>query len=447
MIPRYTPHDIGALWTDAHRVRTWLEVELACVEACHAAGLVPTADVEALRAAAEDVDFEALAARANEIERTTHHDVIAFLTAFEERAGPPSRHVHYGLTSSDVLDTALALTLVQATELILAEVDLLRMAVRARVEAHRHTPMMGRTHGIHAEPTTFGMVLASWYAELGRSRRRVVRALEGIRFGKLSGAVGTAAHLGVDIEAAALSRLGLGVETVATQVVPRDRHAELFSSLAILAAGIERFAVEIRHLQRTEVYEAEEPFSVGQKGSSAMPHKRNPILSENLTGLARLMRAWADAAMENVALWHQRDISHSSVERVIAPDVTITAVFMLRRMRRLVEGMSVYPENMKRNLERMRGLVFSQPLLLVLAEKGLERQTAYVIVQRNAMRVWREDGLSFEDALADDAELMARVSREELAACFDLDRHLAHVDAIIDRALADVPGPTQNSEP
>lgn len=435
MIPRYTPEDIGALWTDAHRVQTWLRVEMACAEATHAQGVFGADDMQALRDAAANCDFEALAARADEIEKVTHHDVIAFLTAFEEVAGPASRHIHYGLTSSDVLDTSFALLLVEATELVLAELDQLLDSVRTRVEEHRHTPMMGRTHGIHAEPTTFGLTLASTYAELARSKRRITVARDEIRFGKLSGAVGTSAHLAPQIEADALARLGLNVEPVATQVVPRDRHAELFNSLAIMAGAIERFAVQVRHLQRTEVYEAEEPFRKGQKGSSAMPHKRNPILSENLTGLARLMRSWAGAALENIALWHERDISHSSVERVIGPDATITAVFMLRRVRKLVDGLTVYPENMQKNIDRMKGLVYSQPLLLVLAEKGLERQSAYVIVQRNAMRVWTE-GVGFLEALRDDEELMKLVTVEELEACFDVKRHLRHVDAIIDRALA-----------
>jgi len=431
MIPRYTPDDVGALWTEAHKLKVWLDVELAVTAEVPG---VPAEDLAHLRTVASQVDHVKLAARALEIEKTTHHDVIAFLSAFEELAGPASRHVHYGLTSSDVVDTGLAIVLGEATDLVLGEIEILRAAVKKRAIEHKKTPMMGRTHGIHAEPQTFGLVLAGWYAELGRNAVRVKAARESIRSGKLSGAVGTSAYLEPSIEERALTRLGLTVEPVATQVVPRDRHAELFGALAILAASIERFALEIRHLQRTEVYEAEEPFSVGQKGSSAMPHKRNPILSENLTGLARLMRGWAHAALEDVALWHERDISHSSVERVIAPDATITAVFMLRRMRRLVEGLVVYPENMKANLEKMRGLVFSQGVLLALANKGLLRQQAYVMVQRNAMRVWKE-GLGLEEALLADAELLGHLSAAEIRACFDLDRVLAQVDGIIDRAL------------
>ncbi len=437
MIPRYTPEDIGALWTDAARFQRWLKVELAVLDVLADRGEVPRADQAAVHAVAARCDFQALAARALEIEKTTHHDVIAFLSAFEELAGPPARHVHFGLTSSDVVDTALALTLVEASQLVLAELGGLKGALRTRIEEHRHTPMMGRTHGIHAEPISFGLVLAGHYAEATRNERRLRQAIETIGVGKLSGAVGTSAHLSPEIEAEALAKLGLKTESLATQVVPRDRHAELFSTLAILGASIERLALEVRHLQRTEVYEAEEPFAKGQKGSSAMPHKRNPILSENLTGLARLLRAWAGAALEDVALWHERDISHSSVERVIGPDATITAVFMLRRMKRLVEGLNVYPVNMRANLEKMRGLVFSQGVLLELAKKGLPRQQAYVLVQRNAMRVWSEAGVGLQEALSADPEIAAQLSPAELSACFDLDRQLRHADVLIDRVLAE----------
>ncbi|MFO0724831.1 MAG: adenylosuccinate lyase [Myxococcota bacterium] len=435
MIPRYTPEDIGALWTDAARLSRWLQVELAVMDALAARGRVPKADQEAVHAAAKACDFVKLAARASEIEKTTHHDVIAFLTAFEELAGPPSRHVHFGLTSSDVVDTALAMTLVEAGKMIAVELSGLKSALKTRIEEHRRTPMMGRTHGIHAEPISFGLVLAGHYAEAVRNEQRLAEAIRGIGVGKLSGAVGTNAHLDLEVETEALTKLGLSVESVATQVVPRDRHAQFFTTLAILGASIERLALEVRHLQRTEVYEAEEPFAKGQKGSSAMPHKRNPILSENLTGLARLLRSWAQAALEDVALWHERDISHSSVERVIGPDATITAVFMLRRMKRLVEGLNVYPKNMRANLEKMRGLVFSQGVLLALAEKGLPRQQAYVMVQRNAMRVWSEEGLGLHQALAADAEIGQHLSAAELAGCFDLDRQLRNADALIDRVL------------
>ena len=435
MIPRYTPEDIGAVWSEGRRMKTWLAVEVAACEAMAEAGLMPVDDVRRIRAAADTCDYDRLAVRALEIEATTKHDVIAFLTAFEEVAGDVARHVHFGMTSSDVLDTSLALRLVEAAGLIRAAMIGLKEAVQKQAEAHRRTPMIGRSHGIHAEPITFGLVMASWYAELGRNLHRLDLATDEIRAGKISGAVGTNAHLPPEVEARALGALGLSVETVATQVVARDRHAQFFGTLATLAASLERFSVQIRHMQRTEVREAEEPFTVGQKGSSAMPHKRNPILTENLTGLARLMRGWAHAAYENVALWHERDISHSSVERVIAPDATITAVFMLRRLTRVVDGLVVYPDRMRHNLEQMRGLVFSQPVLLALTQKGLARQQAYEIVQRNAMRVW-DEGIDLKSALLADTELMARIDRAEIEACFDLDRHLAHVDTIIDRALS-----------
>ncbi|MEO1338433.1 MAG: adenylosuccinate lyase, partial [Myxococcota bacterium] len=310
----------------------------------------------------------------------------------------------------------------------------LQAAVKKQAEAHRRTAMVGRSHGIHAEPITFGLVMAGWFAELTRSRRRLKAATDEIRVGKISGAVGTNAHVPPAVEQKALTALGLSPETVATQVVARDRHAQFFGTLATIAASLERFSVQVRHMQRTEVREAEEPFTVGQKGSSAMPHKRNPILTENLTGLARLMRGWAHAAYENVALWHERDISHSSVERVIAPDATITMVFMLRRLTRVVNGLVVYPKRMQENLDQMRGLVFSQPVLLALTQKGLPRQQAYTIVQRNAMRVW-DEGLDLRSALLADEELMQKIDAAQIDACFDLDRHLAHVDALIDRAL------------
>ncbi len=438
MIPRYTPADIGAVWSEASRVRTWLRIEVAATDTMAELGLIPVEDAAAIRTAAERADADALARRSLEIEEVTKHDVIAFLTAFEEVAGPVARHVHFGLTSSDVLDTSLALRLVESLGIIEAELLALQGAIRRRAEEHRRTPMIGRSHGIHAEPITFGLVLAGWYAELTRNVRRLRAARAEIAVGKLSGAVGTCAHLPLELETRALARLGLVPEPVATQVVARDRHAQLFGTLATLAASLERFSVEVRHLQRTEVREAEEPFTAGQKGSSAMPHKRNPILSENLTGLARLVRSWAQAAYENVALWHERDISHSSVERVIAPDATITVVFMLRRMRRLVEGLVVYPERMRENLEAMRGLVFSQSVLLALTKKGLARQEAYVIVQAAAMRVW-DEGLELERALLDSPALMAHLSEAELAAAFDLEGQLSQVDALIDRALQEAP--------
>jgi adenylosuccinate lyase len=434
VIPRYTPEDIGAIWTDERRIAIWLRVEVAVCEVMAELGLVPKKDVEEIALAAAACDAKKLAARALEIEKTTKHDVIAFLTAFEEVAGEVSRHVHFGMTSSDVLDTSFALQLAEALELVLADTAKLREAIKRRALQHRRTVMIGRSHGIHAEPITFGMVLAGWYAELVRGERRLRAALAQIKCGKISGAVGTSAHLPLEIEKRALAKLGLVAEPAATQVVARDRHAEVFAALAVVASSIERFAVEVRHLQRTEVREAEEPFTEGQKGSSAMPHKRNPILTENITGLARLVRGWSVAALENVALWHERDISHSSVERVIAPDATITVVFMLRRMRHVIDGLVVYPERMRQNLEQMKGLVFSQAVLLELTKKGLKRQTAYEIVQRAAMRVWAES-IEMKRALAEDSALMTHISQAELEACFDLDRQLANVDAIIDRAL------------
>ena len=436
MIPRYTPADIGALWTDTHKIRTWLTVEVAACQAMADERLLDPADAETIARTAEACDVEALAARALEIEASTKHDVIAFLTAFEEIAGPVARHVHFGLTSSDVLDTALALQLVEATTLIERALIGLRQTVRRRAEEHRRTVMVGRSHGVHAEPITFGLVLAGFDAELGRNLSRVRSAKQDIAVGKLSGAVGTNAHLPLAVERRALQTLGLRVETVSTQVVPRDRHAQYFGTLATLAASLERFSVEIRHLQRTEVREVEEPFSAGQKGSSAMPHKRNPILTENLTGLARLVRGWAQAAYENVALWHERDISHSSVERVIAPDATISVVFMLRRMERVVDGLVVYPERMRANLARMRGLVFSQAVLLRLTRAGMDRQAAYVHVQSAAMRVWEED-IELLTALQADDGVKSVLSDEELRHALSLESHLENVDAIIDRALAE----------
>lgn len=438
MIPRYTPEDIGAVWSEANRIKSWLTVEVAACDAMAEVGLIPEEDARAIAEAASTCDCARLAERSLEIEAVTKHDVIAFLTAFEEVAGPVSRHVHFGLTSSDVLDSSYALRLLEATDIIKSDLLALREAVKVRAEEHRETPMIGRSHGIHAEPITFGMVLASWYAELTRGVRRLEQARQEVAVGKLSGAVGTNAHLPPEVEGKALQKLGLDVETVATQVVARDRYAQYFATLATLAASLERFSVEVRHLQRTEVREVEEPFGKGQKGSSAMPHKRNPILTENLTGLARLVRGWAQAAFENVALWHERDISHSSVERVIGPDITITVVFMLRRMKRIVEGMVVHPERMMANLKMMKGLVFSQAVLLALTGKGLERQAAYVMVQRCAMRVW-DEGVELMSALLEDDELTHQLSREEIERCFDLRHQLRAVDRIIDRALAEVP--------
>lgn len=433
MIPRYTPKEFAALWSPERRYKTWLDVELAACASMEVEGLVPEGTAEAIRAKRITLD----PARIEAIEVETRHDVIAFLTHVEELAGEPARWLHRGMTSSDVLDTSLAMLLRDATDLCVARLDKLIAAFRRRVDEHRHTPLIGRSHGIHAEPITFGLALAGHLAELGRCRVRLMTARDEISVGTLSGAVGTFAHLTPAFEARALASLGLRAETVPTQVVPRDRHAAYFSHLAVVAGAVERFAVQVRHWQRTEVLEAEEPFTAGQKGSSAMPHKRNPILSENLCGLARMVRAYASASLENTALWHERDISHSSAERMIAPDATTTLGFMLERCARLVEGLVAYPARMRENLDRTRGLWASEAVLLSLVGKGLGRQQAYVLVQRNAMRAWRGEG-EFAALLGADADIRARLDEGEIAACFDMEHALRHADALIDRALASV---------
>src|SRR5947207_5891694 len=408
MIPRYSRPEMARLWTPENRYQSWLRVELAAANAMAEAGLVPRDAVAECERKAP-VFTAADAERIDEIEKVTRHDVIAFLTFLEERIGPAARHLHFGMTSSDVLDTSLAILLRDAADLILAGIDRARDAVVKRAVEHKRTPAIGRSHGIHAEPTTFGWKLLVWADELSRARTRIERARAVIAHGKLSGAVGTFAHLSPKIEEAAMKSLGLAPDPVSTQIVQRDRHAEYFGALALVGASIEKFALEIRHLQRTEVREAEEPFGKGQKGSSAMPHKRNPILSENLSGLARLLRGYALSALENVALWHERDISHSSVERVVGPDATVTLDFMLHRFAGLVEGLRVHPERMRENLEATRGLIFSQPVLLKLIGKGMERQAAYVVVQRNAMKVWDENR-DFKSVLAQDPEVKLTAS-------------------------------------
>jgi adenylosuccinate lyase len=430
VIPRYTPADFAAIWSPARRYSVWLEVELAACEAMEEGGLVPGGTAAAVRAKGLSLRPE----RIDEIERTTKHDVIAFLTHVEELAGPEARWLHRGMTSSDVLDTALAVLLRDSTDKLLLRCDRLLAALAKRAREHAHTPMIGRSHGIFAEPITFGLALAGHHAEVARGRARLEIARREISVGKIAGAVGTYAHLSPDIERRALATLGLHPETVATQVVARDRHAAYFTCLAVVAAGIERLATSVRHWQRSEVAEAEEAFSVGQKGSSAMPHKRNPVLSENLTGLSRIVRAAAVPALENVALWHERDISHSSVERMIAPDTTATLAFMLDRAADLVEGLVVYPSNMKRNLDRAAELYFGEAVLLALVEAGIPRQRAYEIVQRNAMRAWRGEG-RFRDLLAADDDVGEKLDDEALDELFDLDRALAHVPAIIERTL------------
>ena len=433
MIARYTRPELLRLWSDQYRFDTGLSVELAACEAMEAAGEVPAGTAAAVHAkAAGKLD----PARILEHEERTRHDVIAFLTHVEELAGEPARWLHLGMTSSDVLDAALALQLVAATDEILAGVDLLRAACRRRAQEHRATPAIGRSHGIHAEPITAGLVFAGFYAEMGRARRALVEARAGVAVGKIAGAVGTYANLDPKIELQALSALGLRPEVVPTQVVARDRHAALFQALARLGTAVERVAITVRHWQRTEVGEAMEAFGKGQKGSSAMPHKKNPILSENLCGIARLLRSYADTAMENVALWHERDISHSSVERVIAPDATGLADFMVRRAAVLVDGLVVNAERMKKNLELTGGLYYSEAVMLTLVRKGMARQAAYELVQRNALRAVAGEG-SFRALLGADAELSAKLSAAEIDKAFDLEHHLRHAGAIIDRALAD----------
>ena len=425
MISRYTRPAMGAVWSDQHRYDLMLEIEIAVCAALARRGTIPTEAVEEIRAKAS-----VHADRVAEIEAVVHHDVIAFVTAVAETVGDAGRFLHFGMTSSDVVDTAFALQLVEASKILLATLDELRAAVRRQVEAHQGTVMVGRSHGVHAEPITFGLKLSGWYAELTRSRSRLETAASEVAFGKLSGAVGTYAVNGPDIEAEVLAELGLAPETVATQVVPRDRHAAFFSTLAVVAGGVERYATEIRHLQRTELLEALEPFGKGQKGSSAMPHKRNPILSENLCGLARLVRANAMVSLENIALWHERDISHSSAERVIAPDSTIALDFMLARMTRIVDGLEVRPASMRRNLDLTGGRMASERLLLALVDKGLRREVAYGWVQRCALA----DG-DFRAFVAADPDISAHLTAAEIEDAFDVRHALTHVGAIIKRAM------------
>ena len=430
MIPRYTPADFDALWSQRQKYLAWFEVELAACEAMEDAGLVPKGTAAEVRPVGEKIDPDAIDA----IEKETRHDVIAFLTHVERLAGPPARWLHLGMTSSDVLDSSLAWLMVKAGDALLTRTDALLEAFAARVEEHRHTPMIGRSHGIHAEPTTFGVALAGHYAELARGRDRLAAAREEIAYGKIAGAVGTYAHLSPEIEEAALRRLGLKPETVSTQVVPRDRHAVFLAACAGLAAGIERFATNVRHWQRTEVLEAEEPFTKGQKGSSAMPHKRNPILSENLCGLARVVRGAVVPGYENVALWHERDISHSSVERMVVPDATTTLAFMLDRTKRLIEGLVVYPENLEANLAKTGGLWASGGVLLELVRAGKGRQDGYVWVQRNAMKAFHGEG-DFQALLLADDDIRGLLDEDTIRKSFDLKHALAHADAIVDRAL------------
>jgi adenylosuccinate lyase len=433
MIDRYSRKELRALWSDQRRYDVWLEVELAACVAMEREGAVPAGTAARVR---ERAAGKLNPARILEIEERTRHDVIAFLTHVEELAGGDARWLHLGMTSSDVLDSSLAILLGAATDEIVGGLELLMAALKKRAEEHRHTAMIGRSHGIHAEPVTLGIVFAGFYAEARRNRVRLQAARKSIAVGKIAGAVGTYANVSPTVEKEALAALGLRPETVATQVVQRDRHAELFGALALIGASVEKLAIQIRHWQRTEVGEAEEAFGKGQKGSSAMPHKKNPILSENLTGLARLLRGYVVPALENVALWHERDISHSSVERMIAPDATALADFMLRRAATLVDGLVVHAPRMQKNLQLTGGLIFSEGVMLALVRTGLPRQTAYEIVQRSALRA-RDEGGDFKSLLAADPEVHGRLPAGALDAAFDLEHHLRHADRIVDRALSD----------
>ncbi|HEY7184912.1 MAG TPA: adenylosuccinate lyase [Vicinamibacterales bacterium] len=432
MIRRYTHPEMGRIWSDQRKYETWLQVEIAAAEAMAREGIVPEDAARDIRERSR-FDIERIEA----IEQTTQHDVIAFTTAVAEHVGSSARWLHFGLTSSDVIDTAQALQMREACDLILRGLEELMRAVQARAEEHRRTPMIGRTHGVHAEPMTFGLKLALWYSELGRDVARMRRARDVISVGKLSGAVGTFAHLPPAIEAEVCRVLGLQPAPVASQVIQRDRHAELLSALAITGSSLEKFALEIRGLQKTEIGEVEEPFAKGQKGSSAMPHKRNPIGCEQIVGLARLLRGNVVAAMENNALWHERDISHSSVERVIVPDTFIALDHMVRRFTRIVAGMLVYPERMRENLERSRGVVFSGTVLLELAQRGVSREQAYEWVQRNAMRAFHEQR-DFKVLLQADPDVTSVLSIEDLERAFDLNAQLRHVDHIFDRVFEEV---------
>ncbi|MEO1131609.1 MAG: adenylosuccinate lyase [Cyanobacteria bacterium J06639_1] len=428
MIERYTLPEMGQLWTDAAKFAAWLQVEIAVCEAQARQGLVPA---DALAQIKEKAEFSV--DRVLEIEAEVRHDVIAFLTNVNEYVGDAGRYIHVGLTSSDILDTGLSLQLVAALDVILSQLEVLIQAVRQQAQAHRYTLMVGRTHGIHAEPMTFGFKLAGWLAECLRHRDRLVKLRPSVGIGKISGAVGTYANVSPAIEQMTCEQLGLTPDTASTQVISRDRHAEYVQALALLAASIERFAVEVRNLQRTDVLELEEYFAKGQKGSSAMPHKRNPIKSEQLTGLARLLRGHAVAALENVALWHERDISHSSVERVILPDASIICHYMLVQMTQLVSRWQVHSDNMTRNLNIYGGAIFSQQVLLALVQTGLNREAAYAIVQRNAHAAWNKPGGDFKQNLLNDPEVTDRLSQDAIAACFDPKHHLKHLDTVFNR--------------
>jgi len=429
MIPRYSRPEMARIWEPETRFSIWLRIETYAAEAMAQLGLIPAHAAEAVR---KRGGFDI--ARIEAIEREVKHDVIAFLTSVAEHVGPEARFLHSGLTSSDVLDTCFNVQLVQAADILIADVDALLAALKTRAFDYKDTPIVGRSHGVHAEPTTFGLKLAVAYAEFARARERLVQAREDVATCAISGAVGTFAHVDPRVEEFVAKKLGLKVEPISTQIVPRDRHAFYFATLAVVASSVERLATEIRHLQRTEVLEAEEHFSEGQKGSSAMPHKRNPVLSENLTGLSRLVRGYVMPALENVALWHERDISHSSVERVIGPDATTALDFALTRLTEIVKGLVVYPDRMRRNLDRLGGLIHSQRVLLALTDAGVPREEAYRLVQRNAMKVW-EDGADFLEALLADRDVTRALTPEAVRAQFDLGYHLKHVDTIFARVF------------
>jgi adenylosuccinate lyase len=432
MIPRYTRPEMAAIWEPQTRFRIWFEIEAHAADAMAALGLIPKEAARTIWEKGRNATFDI--ARIDAIEREVKHDVIAFLTHLAEIIGPEARFVHQGMTSSDVLDTCFNVQLARAADLLLADVDRLLAAIKRRALEHKLTPTIGRSHGIHAEPTTFGIKLAQAYAEFDRARQRLAGAREEVSTCAISGAVGTFAQVDPRIEAHVAEKMGLRVEPISTQIVPRDRHAMYFATLGVTASSMERVAVEIRHLQRTEVLEAEEFFSEGQKGSSSMPHKRNPVLSENITGLARMVRAYVTPALENVALWHERDISHSSAERMMGPDATVTLDFALVRLTGLIDNLVIYPENMRKNLDRLGGLVHSQRVLLALTQKGVSREDAYRLVQRNAMRVWRGEG-DFMTLLTQDPEVTAKLSAAEIESNFELNYHLRYVDQIFDRVF------------
>ena len=429
MIPRYSRPEMQEIWSEKSKFQIWLDIEVHACDALAKLGVIPE---EAAKVIREKADFNI--DEINEIEKETKHDVIAFLTSVAGFVGPEARFIHQGMTSSDVLDTTLAVQMMRASNMLIDGVDRLLVALKARAEEHRYTPTIGRSHGIHAEPVTFGLKLAGFYAEFDRAKKRLMMAREEIATCKISGAVGTYAHLDPTVEAHVAERMGLVPETHSTQVIPRDRHAMFFSVLGVVASSIERLATEIRHMQRTELREAEEFFSAGQKGSSAMPHKRNPVLTENLTGLARVVRAAVTPALENVALWHERDISHSSVERVFGPDATIALDFALQRLASVVEKLVIYPEKMQENLDQLGGLVHSQQVLLALTQNGMSREDAYRVVQKNAMETWHEGG-SYLARLIADEDIAKHLSADQLEALFDLNQHFGKVDMIFERVF------------